>query len=174
MDDSFQLHQWHARLDEGADLVNDVTAGRFDADMLPLCARTRTPVILMHMQGTPVTMQRRPRYTDVVRQVRAFLAARARAAEAAGVPRGSIILDPGIGFGKTTAHNCRLLRRLDLLVALRYPVLVGVSRKGFIGQCWVAARWTRASSARPPPSPWRWPAALACCACTTSGRSATW
>lgn len=122
-----------AALDEGADVVNDVTAGCFDADMLPLCARTRTPVILMHMQGTPVTMQRAPHYSDVVREVGEFLTRRADAALAAGVPRDAIVLDPGIGFGKTAEHNCRLIGRLDLLAALGYPIMVGVSRKGFIG-----------------------------------------
>ena len=122
-----------AAFDEGADLVNDVTAGRFDEEMLPLCARNRTPVILMHMQGTPVTMQRDPRYLDVVCEVGEFLTQRAEAAIAAGVARDAIVLDPGIGFGKTPEHNCKLLARLDLLVALGYPILVGVSRKGFIG-----------------------------------------
>jgi dihydropteroate synthase len=123
-----------AALDAGADVVNDVSAGRWDAEMLPLCARERVPVVLMHMRGTPATMQRDPRYTDVVTEVRDFLAARAAAARTAGILADAIILDPGIGFGKTVAHNCRLLRRLDLLAALGYPVLVGVSRKGFIGE----------------------------------------
>jgi dihydropteroate synthase len=123
-----------AALSEGADVVNDVSAGRFDPAMLPLVARERVPVVLMHMQGTPVTMQDDPRYTDVATQVATFLAERASAAIAAGVAPGDVVVDPGIGFGKTVAHNCALLRRLDLVVALGYPVLVGVSRKGFIGQ----------------------------------------
>jgi dihydropteroate synthase len=121
-------------LDEGADVVNDVSAGRWDPDMLPLCARRGVPLVLMHMQGTPATMQREPRYTDVVTEVREFLAERAAAALAAGVAPDAIVVDPGIGFGKTVAHNCRLLRRLDLIASLGYPVLVGVSRKGFIGR----------------------------------------
>jgi dihydropteroate synthase len=79
-------------------------------------------------------MQEAPQYTDVVAEVAAFLGARARAAEAAGVAPDAILVDPGIGFGKTVAHNCALVRRLDVLAALGYPVLVGVSRKGFIGQ----------------------------------------
>jgi dihydropteroate synthase len=123
-----------AALDEGADIVNDVSAGRFDPGMLPLCARAGVPVVLMHMQGTPVTMQRGPRYTDVVAEVRDFLAGRVRAALEAGVSPDAVVVDPGIGFGKTVEHNCLLLRRLDSIVALGYPVLVGVSRKGFIGQ----------------------------------------
>ena len=102
--------------------------------MLPFCACERVPVVLMHMQGTPATMQAAPCYGDVVAEVTAFLDARARAAEAAGVARDAIVLDPGIGFGKTVAHNLALLADLDRLVALGYPVLVGVSRKGFIGQ----------------------------------------
>jgi dihydropteroate synthase len=121
-------------LEEGADVVNDVSAGRFDPDMLPLCARSGVPVVLMHMQGTPATMQRDPRYTDVAREVTGFLGERARAAIAAGVAADAVVVDPGIGFGKTVEHNCRLLRRLDLIAALGYPVLVGVSRKGFIGR----------------------------------------
>jgi dihydropteroate synthase len=120
-------------LEEGADVVNDVSAGRFDPEMLPLCARHGVPVVLVHMQGTPATMQRDPRYTDVVAEVADFLAERARAALAAGVGPDAVVIDPGIGFGKTVEHNCRLLRRLDLIAALGYPVLVGVSRKGFIG-----------------------------------------
>ena len=121
-------------LEEGADLVNDVSAGRFDPEMLALCATLGVPVVLMHMQGTPATMQDEPRYTDVVSEVRDFLAGRARAAEEAGVPADQIVLDPGIGFGKTVEHNRALLARLDLVASLGYPVLVGVSRKGFIGR----------------------------------------
>jgi dihydropteroate synthase len=121
-------------LDAGADVVNDVSAGRLDPGMLSLCAAAGVPVILMHMQGTPATMQEAPQYTDVVAEVAAFLGARARAAAAAGVAPDAILVDPGIGFGKTVAHNCALVHRLDVLAALGYPVLVGVSRKGFIGQ----------------------------------------
>lgn len=122
-----------AALDAGADIVNDVSAGRFDRAMLPLCAREGVPVVLMHMQGRPETMQRRPRYGDVVAEVTAFLERRAAAARAAGIPAEAIVLDPGIGFGKTLAHNVSLLAKLDLVTRLGYPILVGVSRKGFIG-----------------------------------------
>ncbi len=121
-------------LAEGADLLNDVSAGRFDPAMLPLCAERGVPIVLMHMQGTPVTMQVDPRYGDVVAEVAAFLEERAHAALAVGVAPDAIVLDPGIGFGKTVAHNCALLARLDLVASLGYPVLVGVSRKGFIGE----------------------------------------
>jgi dihydropteroate synthase len=122
-----------AALDAGADLVNDVSAGRFDRAMLPLCARERVPIVLMHMQGRPATMQRRPRYRDVVRDVTDFLTRRAAAAREAGVAADAIVLDPGIGFGKTLAHNLELLAKLDVVANLGYPILVGVSRKGFIG-----------------------------------------
>jgi len=102
--------------------------------MFSSCARASVPIVLMHMQGTPATMQAEPRYGDVVGEVASFLSERAEAARAAGIAAEQIVLDPGIGFGKTVDHNCRLLRRLDALVALGYPVLVGVSRKGFIGR----------------------------------------
>jgi len=117
----------------GARVVNDVSA-LGDPAMAAVVAEARAGLAIMHMQGTPATMQAAPGYTDVVTEVAAFLAARAAAAEEAGVARAAIVLDPGIGFGKTVAHNLALLARLDALVDLGYPVLVGVSRKGFIGQ----------------------------------------
>jgi len=123
-----------AAIGEGADVVNDVSAGRADAAMLSSCAGAGVPIVLMHMQGTPATMQAEPCYGDVVGEVACFLEERAGAARAAGIAAEQIVLDPGIGFGKTVAHNCRLVRRLDALVALGYPVLVGVSRKGFLGR----------------------------------------
>jgi len=123
-----------AAIAEGADVVNDVTAGRADPAMFSSCARASVPIVLMHMLGTPATMQAEPRYGDVVGEVASFLEERARAARAAGIAAEQIVVDPGIGFGKTVDHNCRLLRRLDALVALGYPVLVGVSRKGFLGR----------------------------------------
>lgn len=119
-------------LAEGAHVVNDVTAGR-DPDMLRVVARHGAGLVLMHMQGEPPTMQVAPRYDDVVKEVAAFLLERARAAEAAGVRRESIVLDPGLGFGKTTDHNLALLRGLPELARLGYPLLVGASRKGFVG-----------------------------------------
>jgi len=123
-----------AAIAEGADVVNDVSAGRHDPAMFASCAAAGVPIVLMHMQGTPATMQAAPRYGDVVSEVASFLTERARAAMAAGIAREAIVVDPGIGFGKTVTHNCRLLRRLDALVALGYPVLVGVSRKSFLGR----------------------------------------
>ncbi|ROR32088.1 dihydropteroate synthase [Inmirania thermothiophila] len=116
----------------GAGLINDVRALR-EPGALEAAAATGLPVCLMHMKGEPRTMQRDPRYDDVVAEVRGFLLARAAACEAAGMDRGRILLDPGFGFGKTLAHNLTLLRRLDRIVAAGYPVLVGISRKSMIG-----------------------------------------
>lgn len=122
-----------AALDAGASIVNDVSAGRFDPDMLPLVAERGVPVVLMHMRGEPRTMQQDPVYRDVVGEVSAFLAERARGARALGVPASRIVIDPGFGFGKTREHNLVLLRRLRELTRLGYPVLAGTSRKSFIG-----------------------------------------
>jgi dihydropteroate synthase len=131
--DTMKAEVAEGALDAGADIVNDVSAGRFDRRMLPLCAHAGVPIVLMHMRGRPATMQRRPAYRDVVAEVTAFLARRAAAARLAGVAQGAIVVDPGIGFGKTPAHNLALLAHLDVLAGLGYPVLVGVSRKGFVG-----------------------------------------
>jgi dihydropteroate synthase len=123
-----------AALEAGARMVNDVSALRGDPRMAEVVADARCPVVLMHMLGEPKTMQLDPRYEDVVREVREFLIARAEHAVAAGVAPEDIILDPGIGFGKTLEHNLRLLGGLDVVVDLGFPVLVGASRKSFIGR----------------------------------------
>jgi dihydropteroate synthase len=120
-------------LDAGAAWVNDVTALRADPDLAGLCAARGCGVVLMHMLGTPRTMQEDPRYDDVVDDVRAFLAERIEAAIAAGIDEESILIDPGIGFGKTLEHNLELLRRLGELRELGRPIVVGASRKRFIG-----------------------------------------
>ena len=122
-----------AALDAGATIVNDVTALRGDAAMAPLVAQRGCDVCLMHMLGEPRTMQRDPRYDDVVDDVKAFLAERLAAAVAAGIGEERVWLDPGIGFGKTIDHNLELLARLDEIVALGRPVVVGTSRKSFLG-----------------------------------------
>jgi dihydropteroate synthase len=123
-----------AALDAGATWVNDVTALRGDPDLAALCAERRCEVVLMHMLGDPRTMQDDPRYDDVVDDVKAFLAGRVEAAVAAGVDEQRIWVDPGIGFGKTVEHNLELLRRLGELRELGRPVLLGASRKSFIGK----------------------------------------
>jgi dihydropteroate synthase len=123
-----------AALDAGAEIVNDVTALRGDAAMAALCSERGATVILMHMAGSPRTMQEHPSYDDVVAEVKAFLAERLQAALAAGIAEQRIWLDPGIGFGKTAEHNLELLRRLSELTELGRPLVVGTSRKSFIGR----------------------------------------
>jgi dihydropteroate synthase len=123
-----------AALDAGATIVNDVTALRGDPGMAPLCAERGAIVVLMHMLGEPRTMQEDPRYDDVVADVKAFLTERLEAAVAAGIDENRVWLDPGIGFGKTGAHNMELLRRLGELRELGRPLVVGTSRKSFIGK----------------------------------------
>lgn len=132
--DSYKEPVAHAALDAGADIVNDITALGFDPAMASMVAKEKVPVVLMHMRGTPRTMQTDPRYGDVVREVRDFLAERLYDAMDVGIGAESIMLDPGIGFGKTVEHNIQLLRGLAILGALGQPLLVGVSRKAFIGK----------------------------------------
>ena len=132
--DTYRAGTAEAALGAGARVVNDVTALRGDHRMAGVVADAYCPVVLMHMLAEPKTMQRDPRYDDVVREVREFLARRVEHAVAAGVQEENIILDPGIGFGKKLEHNLTLLRRLDSLVELGFPVLVGTSRKSFIGK----------------------------------------
>ncbi|HET7004256.1 MAG TPA: dihydropteroate synthase [Candidatus Binatia bacterium] len=132
--DSCKAPVARAALDAGADIVNDITALGFDPAMAALVANEKVPVVLMHMRGTPRTMQADPQYHDVVREVRDFLAERLYDAMDAGIDADSVILDPGIGFGKTIEHNIQLLRGLPVLAALGQPLLVGVSRKAFIGK----------------------------------------
>jgi dihydropteroate synthase len=122
-----------AALDAGASIVNDVTALRGDPGIGGLCAERGVGLVLMHMQGDPRTMQESPSYGDVVEDVKAFLAERLEVAVGAGVAEERVWLDPGIGFGKTLEHNLELLRRLGELRALGRPLVVGTSRKSFIG-----------------------------------------
>jgi dihydropteroate synthase len=122
-----------AALDAGAGYVNDVTAFRGDPDLAGVVAGREVPCCLMHMLGTPRTMQDDPRYDDVVSEVKAFLDERLAFAVAEGVAEERVMLDPGIGFGKTIDHNLALLARLDEIAALGRPVVVGVSRKSFLG-----------------------------------------
>jgi dihydropteroate synthase len=123
-----------AAIDAGAIMVNDVTALRGDSAMVGVVAQAGVALVLMHMQGTPDIMQHAPRYDDVVGEVAQFLAERVRYAIDQGVARDRIVVDPGIGFGKTLGHNLDLLANLRVFAELGYPVLVGPSRKGFIGQ----------------------------------------
>jgi dihydropteroate synthase len=123
-----------AALAAGATMVNDVSAGRHDPDLLGVAADAKVPLVLMHMLGTPATMQDDPRYDDVVAEVEAFLAERCLAAEFAGVDHQALVVDPGIGFGKRDQDNYALLDQLARFTRLGHPVMVGTSRKGFIGR----------------------------------------
>ena len=123
-----------AAIDAGARLVNDVSALRFDAEMAGVVAGSGVDCCLMHMLGEPRTMQEDPRYDDVVAEVKRFLEERLAHAVAEGVAEERVWLDPGIGFGKTLEHNLELLRRLDEIVAIGRPVVVGTSRKSFLGK----------------------------------------
>jgi dihydropteroate synthase len=123
-----------ACLAAGAHVVNDISALRGDPDLAGVVVARRAGVVLMHMRGTPQTMQDDPRYDDVTAEVCRFLEERLQAAAAAGIEAGRVVLDPGIGFGKRTAHNLELLARLGAVRALGRPVLLGVSRKGFLGR----------------------------------------
>ncbi len=123
-----------AAVDAGAAMINDVTGLRGDPLLVKVAADTGVALCVMHMLGTPRTMQQDPRYGDVVEEVKAFLAGAAEQAIAAGVARNRILVDPGIGFGKTTDHNLTLVRRMGDFRTLGFPLLVGTSRKNFLGQ----------------------------------------
>ncbi len=146
-----------AALAAGANILNDVSAGRDDPQMLPLAARTQAPIVLMHRQGKPRTMQQNPQYRDVVAEVRQFLVDAQTLAAALGIVQ--VAVDPGIGFGKTLEHNLALLRHLPDLQTLNAPVLVGVSRKSFLGTL----------CDRPHPPDRVWGTAAACTAAIAGG-----
>lgn len=128
--DTWRASVAHEAVVSGASLVNDISAGLLDEAMLPTVAALHVPYIAMHMQGTPATMQQAPHFTDVAAEVTHFLSQRLQAAHHAGI--ADVILDPGFGFGKSTAHNYTLLRELGRLIALGVPVLAGLSRKRMI------------------------------------------
>ena len=123
-----------AALENGAALVNDISALRFDPEMTAVVRDFQVPVILMHMQGTPRDMQRRPDYRDLLAEVHAFFEERLERCGADRIPPERLILDPGLGFGKTLQHNLTLIKRLDSFQDLDCPLLVGASRKSFIGR----------------------------------------
>jgi dihydropteroate synthase len=143
-----------AAIHAGADLVNDVSGGTDDPEMLPTVARLGVPIVLMHRRGTPMTMQSLTDYQDLVGDISQFLAAQIQAAVAAGIDPTRIAVDPGIGFAKTGPQNLELLRRLPLFRSLGCPLLVGPSRKSFIGHL----------LDRPNPQEREWGTAAACCA----------
>jgi dihydropteroate synthase len=131
--DTYKFEVAEAALEAGAGLINDITA-LSNERMAELAAEHRVPIVLMHMQGEPATMQVEPRYDDVVGEVLDFLLGRAKRAEQLGISRDMIFIDPGIGFGKTLEHNLLLLKHIDKFVVAGYRVLAGTSRKSFIGR----------------------------------------
>ncbi len=143
----------------GADMLNDVSAGRFDLDMLPLVGKLQVPIFLMHMQGEPRTMQANPHYRDVVQDVKQFLIDAISVAKAWGISPHLIAIDPGIGFGKTLEHNLELIRNLSAFKTVKAPLLLGVSRKTFIGKL----------CDRPEPSDRLYGTIAACTACIAGG-----
>jgi dihydropteroate synthase len=134
--DTYKAQTARRALEAGAHIINDIT-GLTDPAMVEAAAEHQAPAVIMHMRGRPKTMQQNVHYEDVVEEVRSFLAAQAENATRAGVPQ--VIVDPGIGFGKNPEHNLQLLRRLGELAALPYPLLVGPSRKSFLGNLTGAA-----------------------------------
>ena len=141
--DTYRSRVAAACLDVGAVLINDISAMRFDPQMAPLIARRHAAVVLMHMQGTPKTMQQAPHYQHVVDDVYGFLYERLQQALRSGIGRQQIILDPGFGFGKTVKHNLELLQGLATFQAMGQPILVGTSRKSFLGHLLQRHVWDR-------------------------------
>ncbi|MFN3926102.1 MAG: dihydropteroate synthase [Pseudanabaenaceae cyanobacterium] len=146
-------------LQAGANAINDVSAGRFEPEILRVAQEFSAPVILMHMQGEPRTMQTNPTYTDVVKEVQEFLRTAIDRAQTCGISKAAVMIDPGIGFGKTLEHNLLLIRHLASFKALACPILVGVSRKSFIGKI----------CDRPDPRQRIWGTAAACAICIANG-----
>ncbi|USR91546.1 dihydropteroate synthase [Phormidium yuhuli AB48] len=157
--DTYRAGVAAAALDAGADIINDVSGGTADPEMLPLIGERQVPAILMHMRGTPKTMQSLTEYEDVVAEVAQKLQQHIHAAIACGVSPNQLILDPGIGFAKTQEQNLHLLRQLPRFHSLGYPLLLGVSRKSFIGRI----------LDRPEPKDRLWGTAAACTAAIASG-----
>lgn len=132
--DTYKSEVAAAALEEGADIINDISALRMDACMGEVAARYGAPVVLMHMQGSPGNMQKNPRYRNVVSDVVRFLKKSISTAQSYGIKKDRIVLDPGIGFGKSVEHNLQIIKNLEKLSVLGCPLLVGPSRKSFIGK----------------------------------------
>lgn len=131
--DTYRSEVAKAALEKGACLVNDISGLTASPDMASVVAKKNASVVIMHMRGTPKTMQKEPRYKDVVAEVSGFLKCQAEMARKAGVAKERILVDPGIGFGKTVDHNVELIGSINKLKKIGYPVLIGTSRKSFIG-----------------------------------------
>ncbi|WP_414548269.1 dihydropteroate synthase [Anabaena sp. CCY 0017] len=148
-----------ASIEAGADIINDISGGTFDLEMLPTVASLDVPIVLMHIQGTPQTMQQMTNYQDLIRDISSFLATQILAATAVGIDQRKIIIDPGIGFAKNYEQNLEIFRRLPVLKALNCPILLGASRKSFIGRI----------LNQPDPKARVWGTAAACCAAISQG-----
>lgn len=157
--DTFRAEVAAAGIKAGANMINDVTGGMGDAEMLPLVAKLGVPFILMHTRGTPQTMQQMTDYQDLMSELYQFFQQRIEAAIACGINREQIIIDPGIGFAKTSEQNLEILRRLNEFKSLQVPILIGASRKSFIGKI----------LDQPDPKQRVWGTAAACCAAIANG-----
>ncbi|MUL38395.1 dihydropteroate synthase [Gloeocapsopsis dulcis] len=148
-----------AAVTAGADMINDISGGTFDVDMLPTVAELSVPIVLMHIRGAPQTMQQHTDYEDLIGEIYAFLASRISAAIAAGIPQNHIIIDPGIGFAKKYNQSIEIIRKLSEFRTLNCPILVGPSRKSFLGHI----------LNQPDPKARVWGTAAACCAAIANG-----
>jgi dihydropteroate synthase len=148
-----------ASVEAGADIINDISGGTFDSEMLPTVAELSVPIILMHIRGTPQTMQQQTDYQDLLTEIYSFLARQIGVATAAGIDLDKIIIDPGIGFAKNYEQNLEIFRGLRSLTTLNCPILVGASRKSFIGRI----------LNQPDPKARVWGTAAACCAAIFNG-----
>jgi dihydropteroate synthase len=146
-------------VEAGADMVNDISGGTFDPEILPVVAQLQVPIVLMHMRGTPQTMQQLTDYQDLISEIYRFLEGQIAAALAAGIERWHLLIDPGIGFAKTFEQNLSILRQLPAFHSLDVPILVGVSRKSFIGRI----------LNQPNPKDRVWGTAAACCSAIAAG-----
>lgn len=151
--DTYKSQVARAALEAGANIINDISALRFDPDMVHLARETGVPVILMHIQGTPKEMQAQPHYDDLLGEIRAFFQERLDFALARGLSKEALVLDPGIGFGKTFQHNQEILNNLDVFLDLGCPLLIGPSRKAFLGHLLGGSPRPNGTSA--PWPPWR-------------------
>jgi dihydropteroate synthase len=148
-----------ASIEAGADIINDISGGTFDLEMLPTVASLNVPIVLMHIQGTPQTMQQMTNYQDLMADISSFLAGQILTATTVGIDKSKIIIDPGIGFAKNYGQNLEILRQLHRLKAINCPILVGASRKSFIGRI----------LNQPDPKARVWGTAAACCAAIAHG-----
>lgn len=148
-----------AAVSAGADVINDISGGTFDPEMLPTVAQLGVPIVLMHMRGTPQTMQKLTDYQDLIGEIYHFLASRIQLAKDLGIDKSKLIIDPGIGFAKNYEQNLEILRRLSCFNSLNCPILVGASRKSFIGRI----------LNQPDPKARVWGTAAACCAAIAAG-----